>query len=81
MVDDQARSGVLRFAKEAGGSFLRADGVNRIPPVVKLPQLLAAAEHFEEESDNEEDLRLLLASVLQDSLLLPNGSLRPRAAK
>jgi hypothetical protein len=49
-VDDEARLGARRFAKEVGGRFLRSDGVDRIPPVVKLPQVLATADHFEEES-------------------------------
>src|SRR5262245_13247581 len=30
LVDDEARLGALRFAKEAGGSFLREDSENRI---------------------------------------------------
>ena len=74
MVDDEARLGALRFTKEVGGPFLRTDGVDRIPPLVKLPQLLAAAEHFEEESDDDEDLRLLLAPG--SSL----GGARPKAS-
>jgi serine/threonine-protein kinase HipA len=73
-VDDEARLGALRFAKEAGVPFLRADSVSRIPPMVKLPRLLAAAEHFENENDDEEDLRLLLAPG--SSL----GGARPKAS-
>lgn len=74
MVDDEARLGALRFAKEVGGPFLRTDAIGRIPPVVELPRLLAAAEHFEEETDDEEDLRLLLAPG--SSL----GGARPKAS-
>jgi serine/threonine-protein kinase HipA len=74
LVDDEARLGALRFAKEVGGAFLRADSESRIPPVVKLPRLLTAAEHFENEKDDEEDLRLLLAPG--SSL----GGARPKAS-
>jgi serine/threonine-protein kinase HipA len=74
LVNDEARLGALRFAKEVGGAFLRADSESRIPPVVKLPRLLTAAEHFENEKDDEEDLRLLLAPG--SSL----GGARPKAS-
>jgi serine/threonine-protein kinase HipA len=74
LVDDEARLGAMRFAKEANGPFLRLDSESRIPPLVKLPRLLAAAEHFENENDDEEDLRLLLAPG--SSL----GGARPKAS-
>jgi serine/threonine-protein kinase HipA len=61
MVDDEVRQGALRFSKEPGGPFLRPDTARRIPPVVELPRLLVAAEHFEGDAETEEDLRLLLA--------------------
>src|SRR5437588_6468382 len=59
LVDDEARLGALRFAEKEGGPFLREEGVKRIPPLVELPRLLAAAEHVMEEKDTEEDLKLL----------------------
>lgn len=74
MVDDEARQGALRFSKKPGGPFLRPDGAGRIPPVVKLPWLLAAAEHFESDAETEEDIRLLLAPG--SSL----GGARPKAS-
>jgi serine/threonine-protein kinase HipA len=74
MVDDEARQGALRFSKEAGGPFLRPDAAGRIPPVVKLPRLLAAAEHFEGDAETDEDMRLLLAPG--SSL----GGARPKAS-
>jgi serine/threonine-protein kinase HipA len=61
LVDDEARQGALRFAEEAGGPFLRKEGVKRIPPLVELPKLLSAAEHVMEDKDTEDDLRLLFA--------------------
>jgi hypothetical protein len=39
----------LRFAEQEGGPFLREEGVKRIPPLVELPKLLAAAEHLMED--------------------------------
>src|SRR5262245_6954559 len=74
MVDDEARQGALRFSKQPGGPFLRADAAARIPPVVQLPRLLAAAEHFEDDAETEEDIRLLLAPG--SSL----GGARPKAS-
>jgi len=74
MVDDEARQGALRFTKTPGGPFLRPDALGRIPPLIKLPRLLAAAEHFERDTETEEDLRLLLA---RGSSL---GGARPKAS-
>src|SRR5580704_15896875 len=45
LVDDEARLGALRFAEKEGGPLLREEGVKRIPSLVELPKLLAAAEH------------------------------------
>ena len=74
LVDDEARQGALRFAEHDGGPFLREEGVKRIPPLVELPKLLAAAEHVMEDKDTEEDLRLLFAPG--SSL----GGARPKAS-
>ena len=74
LVDDEARQGALRFAEKEGGPFLREEGVKRIPPLVELPELLSAAEHFIEDKDTEEDLRLLIAPG--SSL----GGARPKAS-
>jgi serine/threonine-protein kinase HipA len=74
LVDDEARQGALRFAEREGGPFLREEGLKRIPLLVELPKLLAAAEHVIEEKDTEEDLRLLFAPG--SSL----GGARPKAS-
>ena len=74
MVDDEARQGALRFAKSEGGSFVREGGQARIPPLIELPRLFAAAEHFDEEQETEEEIRLLLAPG--SSL----GGARPKAS-
>jgi serine/threonine-protein kinase HipA len=74
LVDDEAREGALRFAEHQGGPFLRQAEVKRIPPLVELPELLSAAEHVVEDTDTEEDLRLLMAPG--SSL----GGARPKAS-
>jgi serine/threonine-protein kinase HipA len=78
MVDDEARQGALRFAKTPGGPFLRADALGRIPPLVKLPQLLAAAEHFEGDTETAEDIRLLLAPGSSLGGARPKASVRDK---
>lgn len=74
LVDDEARAGALRFAGTQGGPFLRQEEAKRIPPLVELPELLSAAEHVIEDTDTEEDLRLLFAPG--SSL----GGARPKAS-
>jgi serine/threonine-protein kinase HipA len=61
LVDDEARQGSLRFARRTGGPFLAEPSAQRIPPVIELPRLLAAADHAESETATDEELRLLLA--------------------
>lgn len=74
MVDDEIRQGALRFSRSAAGPFLATPGKRRIPPLVKLPRLLTAAENLEEDAEDAEDLRLLLAPG--SSL----GGARPKAS-
>lgn len=73
-VDDEARQGALRFAETEGGPFLREEGVKRIPPLIELPRLLGAAERVIDETEDDEDLRLLIAPG--SSL----GGARPKAS-
>ena len=77
-VDDEARQGALRFAEEQGGPFLAQDGAIRIPPLIELPRLLAAAERFVDEDDNDEDLRVLLAPGSSLGGARPKASVRDR---
>lgn len=74
LVDDEARQGALRFAQQPGGPFLREEGVKRIPPLIDLPQLLSAAEHVADDTDTDEELKLLFAPG--SSL----GGARPKAS-
>lgn len=61
MVDDEARLGALRFKREEKGSFLTTYTKNHIPPLVSVGKLLTAASHVLQETETDEDLRLLLA--------------------
>src|SRR5258708_632158 len=74
MVDDEVRQGGLRFAQDPGGPFLAPADAERIPPVLALPKLLAATERVADETDTDDDIRLLLAPG--SSL----GGARPKAA-
>jgi serine/threonine-protein kinase HipA len=78
MVDDEARQGALRFSKEPGGPFLRPGAADQIPPMVKLPGLLVAAEHFEGDAETEEDIRLLLAPGSSLGGARPKASVRSK---
>jgi serine/threonine-protein kinase HipA len=78
MVDDEARAGALRFAETEGGPFLRREEARRISPLVALPQLLSAAEHVIEETDTEEDLRLLFAPGSSLGGARPKASVREK---
>jgi serine/threonine-protein kinase HipA len=73
-VDDEARAGALRFSENQGGPFLAEADKFRIPPLVELNRLLAAAERVIDDKDSEEDLRLLVAPG--SSL----GGARPKAS-
>jgi serine/threonine-protein kinase HipA len=73
-VDDEVRAGALRFAEKLGGPFVAEPGKFRIPPLVELNRLLAAAERVIDNKDDEDDLRLLIAPG--SSL----GGARPKAS-
>ena len=73
-VDDEARQGALRFATDPEVPFLEESGHVRIPPLVELPRLLAAANRVGGDMEDDEDLRLLLGPG--SSL----GGARPKAS-
>jgi serine/threonine-protein kinase HipA len=74
MVDDEGRQGALRFKKEAEGPFLMTYKEHHIPPLITVGKLLTAASHVMQDSDSDEDLRLLLGPG--SSL----GGARPKAS-
>jgi serine/threonine-protein kinase HipA len=78
LVDDEARAGALRFAETTDGPFLRQEEAKRIPPLLGLPKLLSAAEHVMEDTDTEEDLRLLFAPGSSLGGARPKASVRDK---
>lgn len=78
MVDDEARQGALRFARQEGDPFLAEHEAARIPPLIDLPRLLSAAEHVVGDTDSDEDLRLLLAPGSSLGGACPKASVRDR---
>lgn len=78
MVDDEGRQGALRFKREEQGSFLTTYDKNHIPPLVSVGKLLTAASHVMQDSDTEEDLRLLLAPGSSLGGARPKASVRDK---
>jgi len=73
-VSDFTRQGALRFAETEGGEFIAPSEGKRVPPLVFLPKLLAAATAIGTEKENDEDVKLLIAPG--SSL----GGARPKAS-
>ncbi len=78
MVDDEGRQGALRFKKEEQGPFLTTYDKNHIPPLISVGKLLTAASHVMQDSDTEEDLRLLLAPGSSLGGARPKSSVRDK---
>lgn len=72
-VNDFVRQGALRFKTEPNGDFLASD-CEAIPPLVRLPELIAAIEHYLHDLETAEELKLILAPG--SSL----GGARPKAS-
>ncbi len=74
-VNDETRLGALRFSQSTDEAlFLSPKDKHAIPPLVDLPKLFAATEHFLADKESTEDLKWLLA--LGSSL----GGARPKAS-
>ena len=78
MVDDEAREGALRFSDREGAPFLAEPEPIKIPPLIELPLLLFAVEHVLNDTDSDEDLRLLLAPGSSLGGARPKASVRDR---
>src|SRR5690348_9983874 len=74
LVNDETRQGALRFKKKPDDPFLTTYEKNSIPPLLSLGKLLAASNRVLQDSDTDEDLRLILAPG--SSL----GGARPKAS-
>ncbi|MCP5432175.1 MAG: type II toxin-antitoxin system HipA family toxin [Alphaproteobacteria bacterium] len=73
-IADRTRIGALRYRREGEQTFDHDVGRHRVPPLVRLPALLNAADAVLEESETAEDLRLLLNEGS------PLGGARPKSA-
>jgi serine/threonine-protein kinase HipA len=76
LVNDEARLGALRFADQVGGPFLAPDNESPVPPLITLPRLLSAAERVVDDSEDDEDLRLLFAPGASLGGVRPKASVR-----
>lgn len=81
LVNDEARQGALRFAREQGGAFLATHDDNPIPPLLDLAQLLSAAGRVEADAETEDDLRLLFAPGSSLGGARPKASIRDQEGK
>jgi len=78
-VNDEARQGALRFSIEPlGNVFLTPKDKAAIPPLIYLPKLLSATEHFLSNDESAEDLKLLLAPGSSLGGARPKASVRDR---
>jgi serine/threonine-protein kinase HipA len=81
MVDDEARQGALRFTDRPEGAYMASGDAMRIPPFLELPRLLSASERVLDETDDDEDLRLLLAPGSSLGGARPKAVVRDRDAQ
>lgn len=75
-VNDEARTGALRFSLTEGGPFLALGTGASIPPMVELPKLLSASDSLLREEESGEELRLLLAPGSSLGGAQPKASVR-----
>ena len=73
-ITDQTRIGALRYRREGAETFGHDIGRYRVPPLVRLPALLNAADAVHAHTDTAEDLKLLLNEGS------PLGGARPKSA-
>ena len=73
-VNDHTRIGALRYRREGETGFDRDLGRYRVPPLIRLPALLNAADAVHGNNETAEDLKLLLNEGS------PLGGARPKSA-
>lgn len=72
-ISDQTRIGALRYRREGEIDFDHDIGRYRVPPLIRLPALLNAADAVQGNSETAEDLKLLLNEGS------PLGGARPKS--
>lgn len=78
LVDDETRQGALRFKKNLNDPFLTTYEKNSIPPLVSLGKLLTASNRVLEDTDTDEDIRLILAPGSSLGGARPKASIRDK---
>ncbi len=73
-ISDQTRIGALRYKREGEIDFNHDIGRYRVPPLIRLPALLNAADAVQGNNETAEDLKLLLNEGT------PLGGARPKSA-
>ena len=73
-ITDQTRIGALRYKRENEASFDHDIGHYRVPPLIRLPALMNAADAVQANTETAEDLKLLLNEGS------PLGGARPKSA-
>ncbi len=73
-ITDQTRIGALRYRREGEEIFDHNIGQCRVPPLIRLPALVNAADAVQSNTETAEDLKLLLNEGS------PLGGARPKSA-
>jgi len=73
-ITDQTLIGALRYKREGEASFDHDIGHYRVPPLIRLPALMNAADAVQANTETAEDLKLLLNEGS------PLGGARPKSA-
>lgn len=73
-ITDQTRIGALRYKREGEAGFDHDIGHYRVPPLIRLPALMNAADAVQTNTETAEDLKLLLNEGS------PLGGARPKSA-
>ena len=73
-LNDLTRIGALRYRREGEQGFAQTLGSHQVPPLLRLPELMNAADAVQADSESAEDLKLLLNEGS------PLGGARPKSA-
>jgi len=73
-ITDRTRIGALRYKREGQDSFDHDIGEFRVPPLIRLPALINAADAVQRNAETADDLKLLLNEGS------PLGGARPKSA-
>ena len=73
-ITDRTRIGALRYMRDNEDSFDHDIGHYRVPPLIRLPALMNAADAVQSNTETAEDLKLLLNEGS------PLGGARPKSA-